>query len=277
MNIILTACNSGLYFRSTEMLISSIHKYSFDLIDEIKVLDLGLTHSELQTLSSYAKTNVVRLTDEVKRKYFKEYWYLKKYGWKVYFNYITSNEYKYRYSNILWVDAGICFLKKLDGVFDILDKDHFFIVESSDLVEEMTTSTCLGVMDAECEDRITTGIQAGLVGHKSWGLYKGLIDDWYKYSKRSECLLDYGDDNHRWDQSILSVLSSQYNVDKYDIEGFLYWYGGDDPNSPHYHIQSRYGSTGYPENCLSLHHRGTYLTEYDNLIKYIEKRPTCRN
>jgi len=270
MNIILTACNSGLYFRSTEMLISSIHKYSYDIVDEIKVLSLGLSHNEIQTLSSYAKTDVVQLTDDVKRNHFKEYWYLKKYGWKVHFNYKISNEYKY--SNIMWVDAGICFLKEVNEIFDIIDRDHMFTVESSESVEEMTTSMCLNTMRAEHDDKTASGVQASLVGHKSWGLYKGLIDDWYKYSKYPRCLLDYGDTAHKWDQSILSVLSAQYDVDKYDTEHFLYWYGGNDPTSPHYHVHHRYGDTCYPEGCLSLHHRGTYLTEYDNLIKHIKKR-----
>jgi len=43
--IIATACNSGKYFRLANMLIASIHKHSYDIVDEVNYCALKYTAS----------------------------------------------------------------------------------------------------------------------------------------------------------------------------------------------------------------------------------------
>ena len=60
-NIIITATNS-LYFDSLLTLISSIHEFSFDIVDEIIVFDLGLKIEELNKLKKIEKVKVLNFS-----------------------------------------------------------------------------------------------------------------------------------------------------------------------------------------------------------------------
>ena len=48
-----------------------------------------------------------------------------------------------------------------------------------------------------------------------------ILDAW-NYSEKEGCI-DGFEDNHRHDQSVLSILSSRYNCQTQDIDIFGYW------------------------------------------------------
>ncbi len=63
---------------------------------------------------------------------------------------------------------------------------------------------------------------AGLIGYKSNGNYFKFIKNAYEYAMIPGCL-DGNQENHRHDQSILSILASRYNINKHDIDIYGYW------------------------------------------------------
>lgn len=63
---------------------------------------------------------------------------------------------------------------------------------------------------------------SGLVGFKSDGKYKHIITEGWDYSQIEGCI-DGFEDNHRHDQSVLSILSSRYDCPTQDIDMFGYW------------------------------------------------------
>jgi hypothetical protein len=60
------------------------------------------------------------------------------------------------------------------------------------------------------------------VGYKSNGKYQHIFDESYKLSLIPGCL-DGNQENHRHDQSILSILTHRYNCPRQDIDIFGYW------------------------------------------------------
>jgi len=190
--IIATACNSGKYFRLANMLIASIHKHSYDIVDEIKVLDLGLTNDEINTLISYDKVNVIAFDSSITNKFFREYWDLKKFGWKVYFIYSLSRIY--RNNNLVWVDAGVCFINNFQEVIDLINIDHIF---ATSIGKFTVANECIKKMNCTNIELIKSGLQAGFIGWRAGGGKQYIIDEWYRYSTYPECLLDYGNRDHR--------------------------------------------------------------------------------
>jgi hypothetical protein len=60
------------------------------------------------------------------------------------------------------------------------------------------------------------------VGYKSNGKYQHIFDESYKLSLIPGCL-DGNQENHRHDQSILSILTHRYDCPRQDIDIFGYW------------------------------------------------------
>ena len=76
--------------------------------------------------------------------------------------------------------------------------------------------------DSEMNDN---QLSAGILGYKSNGPFQSLINEAYEYSKIKECI-GGGEQNHRQDQSIYSILASRYNCNKQDIDMYGYWTDG---------------------------------------------------
>lgn len=265
--IVCTGCNSGMYFKCAEMLISSIYKNCYDLVDSIRVLDLGLTNDEIILLNSYDKVVVDYIPIGIKKKHYNFYWDLKNFGWKVY--YINALSDMYKNCNIIWADAGICFINSIKEILDIMEDEKFFITDLGLPTNIHIGNTCIKYMNVTDHELECNQVQAGLIGILS-DKYKYMIRELYNYSRIWECLVTY-DKYHTKDQSILSILCNRCDIDMKCSEHFLYWYGGSNANSPHYHVDPVYG-TSYPQNCISICHRGSYLSEYNKLIKYIRHK-----
>ena len=77
-------------------------------------------------------------------------------------------------------------------------------------------------MGATTAELNNTQLWAGLVGYKSNGKHQHLIDEAYKYAMIPGCL-DGNQENHRHDQSILSILAARYVVDRQNIDIYGYW------------------------------------------------------
>ena len=77
-------------------------------------------------------------------------------------------------------------------------------------------------MNASEKELMDKQLWSGLVGFKSDGKFTHIITEGWEYSQIEGCI-DGFEDNHRHDQSVLSVLSSRYNCQTQDIDMFGYW------------------------------------------------------
>ena len=215
-NNIITATNS-LYFDSLLTLISSIHKTSLSVVDQISVYNLGLSNQEISKLNSIKKVRVIHFSNEAINSHPK-FLEPKSYVYKIYCMYNS----KLFGQNILWIDSGAMFLKSCQEIFDIINKDHIFLVGDIHKNKNYTHSNCQKIMGTCVSELEDNQLWAGLVGYYSNGKYQAFIDDAYRYSMIPGCL-DGNEENHRHDQSILSILASRYNIPKHDIDKYGYW------------------------------------------------------
>jgi hypothetical protein len=215
-NLVITATNS-LYFDSLLTLISSVHEHSFDVVDEIVVFNLGLTTNELSHLDTLEKVKVINFTAEEMNSH--PHFMTPK--WFVYKLTCIRNGFDYG-KNILWLDSGVCALSSIKVIFDKIEEEDIFFVVDTHLIKTYTHTNCRNLMsatDSELEDKI---ISAGIFGYKSDGKYNHIINEAYEYSLIPGCC-DGDQENHRHDQSILSILKARYNCPTNDIDIYGYW------------------------------------------------------
>ena len=216
-NIVITGANSP-YFESLLTLINSIHKDSFDLVDMIVVYDFGLDQTEINRLKSLKKVLVVNIVKD-----FQIYETISSIKTKCHFLKMYTLFHSMGLSkNVLWLDAGACALKSLKPIFDVIESDNIFLVGDVHINRNFTHKKCVEIMNATEEELMDNQLWSGLVGFKSDGKYKHIITEGWGYSQIEGCI-DGFEDNHRHDQSVLSVLSSRYNCQTQDIDMFGYW------------------------------------------------------
>jgi len=215
-NSIITATNSP-YFESLLGLISSIHKFGYDLVDRIIVYDIGLDNSEINILKGLEKVDVIQFTEEEKNLH-PEFLVGKSH---VYKNYCLQHASKFS-ENVLWVDSGACFINNFDEIFEKINSEEIFFVGDIHLNKTYTHDECVSIMNATEEELMSNQLWSGLVGFKSGGKYQELIDLSSEFSLTPNCC-NGNHQNHRHDQSILSILAYRYNCPQNDIDRYGYW------------------------------------------------------
>lgn len=210
-NIIITAANSP-YYNALLTLIASIHRESFDLVDQIFVFDLGLDDLERKRVSGLQKVSVVNFPEYVDTE-------PKQHVYKCYAIHWAKDQGE----NILWLDAGAMALKPIDEMYEIINSEHIFLVEDTDHKNHSWThQQCRDIMQATDSELNDFQLSSGILGYKSGGKYQNLINESYEFSKIEGCVK--GDHNiHRHDQSVYSILASRYNCPKQDIDKYGYW------------------------------------------------------
>jgi hypothetical protein len=252
MKVIATACNSK-YFVSAKTLVYSILKFGDYLINEIHVYDLGLSKSEVAELHCIKKVRVCEIPSVLMIEYphFKD---PKNFAWKTY---IIQNEAAQR-NSFFYIDAGACFVRNFDSVFDIIEKDDIFLVDD---IYQTNQKWChlrsLEILGATCDEIVGHQICAGLQGYKKDGRYNCIVNQAFEYAKNEDCII--GDvENHRHDQCIYSVLSLRNNCPRQDIHIFGEWRGIMSANQVVYVHRGQY---------LIHSHRGYYY-KYFCYLKY---------
>ena len=216
-NIIITGANS-IYFESLLTLISTVHKDSFELVDMIVVYDFGLDQTEINRLKSLEKIMIVDIVKD-----FQIYEGISSIKTKCHFLKMYTLFHSMSLSkNVLWLDAGACALKSLEPIFNVIESEDIFLVGDIHLNKNYTHKRCVEVMNATEEELMDNQLWSGLVGFKSDGKYKHVITEGWDYSQIEGCV-DGFEDNHRHDQSILSILASRYNCPRQDIDIYGYW------------------------------------------------------
>ena len=215
-NILFTATNSP-YYESLLTLISGVHKFSVDIVDKIFVYNLGLDESEIKNLNRLKNVEVLEFPEnssELHPKFMEP----KSYVYKIYCMYQSSKLGK----NVLWLDSGASPLKSIDVIYQKIDEDEIFLVGDIHTNRNYTHQDCRNCTSATENELDGKQLWAGLVGYKSNGKYQHIFDESYKLSLIPGCL-DGNQENHRHDQSILSILTHRYNCPRQDIDIFGYW------------------------------------------------------
>lgn len=214
-NVLITTANSA-YYESLLTLINGVHVYGLDCVEQIYVFNLGLDENEIITLNSLKLVTVVEYTWEFvlshpdsllpKGHMYKLYClhYGKKFG-----------------ENIFWLDAGATPINNMCGIYNHIDNDHIFMVGDVHLNKTYTHKKCIEVMNATESEMNDIHLSSGIIGYKKGGKFEHLFDEAYKYALLGCTLGD--EENHRHDQSVLSILASRYNCPKQDIDIFGYW------------------------------------------------------
>lgn len=215
-NILVTATNSP-YYESLLTLISGVHKFSVDIVDKIFVYNLGLDDSEIKNLNRLKNVEVLEFPEnssELHPKFMEP----KSYVYKIYCMYQSSKLGK----NVLWLDSGASPLKSIDVIYQKIEEDEIFLVGDIHINRNYTHQDCRNCTSATENELDGKQLWAGLVGYKSNGKYQHIFDESYKLSLIPGCL-DGNQENHRHDQSILSILTHRYNCPRQDIDIFGYW------------------------------------------------------
>jgi hypothetical protein len=215
-NILVTATNSP-YYESLLTLISGVHKYSVNIVDKIFVYNLGLDINEIKTLNSLKNVEVLEFPEnstELHPKFMEP----KSYVYKIYCMHNSSKLGK----NVLWMDSGACPLKSINVIYDKISEDDIFLVGDIHTNRDYTHTDCRECLSASEDELNGKQLWAGLVGYKSNGKYQHIFDESYKLSLIPGCL-DGNQENHRHDQSILSILTHRYDCPRQDIDMFGYW------------------------------------------------------
>ena len=215
-NILITTANSP-YYRSLLTLINGIHKYGMSCVDKIIVFNLGLDASEIQTLKRIKLVDVIDYPEEVVslHPFFLE---PKSHVYKLF-----CLEYSKKIGeNLLWLDAGCTPINPMCQMFETIESDEVFMVGDVHLTKTYTHSDCVRIMSATDDELNDTILSSGIIGYKNNGKYSKLFLDAYKYSLIDGCV--NGDqENHRHDQSVLSILATRYGCPKQDIDVYGYW------------------------------------------------------
>ena len=215
-NILVTATNSP-YYESLLTLISGVHKFSVDIVDKIFVYNLGLDESEIKNLNRLKNVEVLEFPEnssELHPKFMEP----KSYVYKIYCMYQSSKLGK----NVLWLDSGASPLKSIDVIYQKIEEDEIFLVGDIHINRNYTHQDCRNCTLATENELDGKQLWAGLVGYKSNGKYQHIFDESYKLSLIPGCL-DGNQENHRHDQSILSILTHRYNCPRQNIDIFGYW------------------------------------------------------
>ena len=221
--ILVTACNDR-YFKACLTLIASIHRTSLNIVDEIRVYNLGLSEQNKTVLRSLKKVKLLYFEDlkdsmpDIDIPYF--YTQIRQFAWKS----VCVNNPTYQDGDLIfYLDSGAIFIKSAAKIYEKIEKDEIFLVDDYWKNYQWTHFACINSMHAIENELKAHQLCAGIQGHKRGGKYQKVFDEFYKYSSMKECIhgehyYDYGVNiagehikGHRQDQSILSILAVRYN------------------------------------------------------------------
>jgi hypothetical protein len=99
---------------------------------------------------------------------------------------------------------------------------EIFLVGDIHLNRNYTHNKCSEIMNTTEKELNDKQLWSGLVGFKSDGKYSNIIKEGWEYSQIEGCI-DGFEQDHRHDQSVLSILSSRYDISTQNIDIYGYW------------------------------------------------------
>lgn len=215
------------FFDRLRNLIGSIHRFDFENLGEIAVFDLGLTQAQKSQLKKMQKVSVhaVEIThpDILKQFVISRSGRLNigHFAWKP----VVIKQALELFPYVLYLDAGLTVLKRLDDLFDSINKrGYFFVVlphcayrgiENWHSIKNRTTTHVIQTMLGDLgEDQRNEILQKTTISAGIQGVTRRLLDDYvvpiYKHSFDISLFKDDGSAPLGWgearhDQSLYSI------------------------------------------------------------------------
>lgn len=222
--IIVTACSSGWYPRLVG-LIGSLHVNNYDLVEEIRVHDIGLTEKEHDYIAGMQKVvmcetplvNPQTLTPLKAREYGDPYMYVGLMTWKPAILKKTLEVHPQAF----WFDSGVTVWGRLDKLWNHLTQTGYFFVEC-DVVNTSTTETNRRRLNVEQEILDSTAINAGMFGFSRM-ISEKVVDPLYEWAKDISLFVDDGTapggkTAARHEQTLLSILVARAGLHRFAQE-----------------------------------------------------------
>lgn len=207
-NLTIVTATDEIFYNSLLQLLNNIHNYESKI--KIIVYDIGMSKNQkLELLNNFPQIiykefifedypDFISIRDEHSR--------IGNYAWK---SIILNNELKINQDLLIWFDSANLISKKLTRLRIILSAFGFYSPYSAGKLTDWThfkTSEFFMLEKKILNKRNLTG---GIVGINCTNiLSRNLISDWEFYCGIKECIAPFGSnrDNHRQDQTILSIL-----------------------------------------------------------------------
>lgn len=216
-NVVVTSADRK-YYESLLTLLSSLYETSNDVVDKIFIYDFGLDPEERKRLLRLEKVEVLDYPADCSSIHPK---FMDKRSF-VFKLYCLHQMIDCGAENVLWLDAGVCALKSVKEMFDKIDSDEIFTVVDIHKIGRYTHSECKRIMKVTSDEENSPMLSAGIIGYKASGKYIPMIREAYRYGMIEGCC-DGEQEDHRQDQSILSILVSRYGCPTSDIDRYGYW------------------------------------------------------
>jgi hypothetical protein len=108
--------------------------------------------------------------------------------------------------NVLWIDAGVAVLQPLDEVFDVIERQGYFVVPNGWwLSREASEAHCRGCGVAPEFRQGKRTLTAGFTGFSQHGWMRALLDEALRIALVEEYIAATTPD-HRWEQALFSLL-----------------------------------------------------------------------
>ena len=208
--VIVTGSNSA-YFHGLKNFAASAKFWAPDR--KLVVYNLGMTAEQLATAKSWSNLYELHWEDGIPESYPPHVHRLKTYAWKP----IIINETVHRYKSMLWLDAGATFVGPVAPIEEIIHRHGIFLVRGQDdhmkYRSHPGTYTWFGYNKTtfRAKDHFAGGIQ----GHVYPSRYiDSIVVPNAKCALDPNCIDPPGSkfENHRYDQTSLSILAYQQHV-----------------------------------------------------------------
>jgi len=215
-NIILTAADE-FYFRTFCQFVYTFNTQKEYQNSELICYDLGFNAHQISHLDELIK-NVPNIS--VRKFDFSKYPEFVQLRYKTYsFKPIMVKEvFDEKKGNLLWLDSATILLKPLNYVWDQMNKHGIYApIGGSGTLKEWTVQETLDYMNVPHShyfNRNICGCMCGF-GYQN-DTVRALVHDWERYSLIHECIKPEGAsrENHRDDQSVLTILLYQFQEGK---------------------------------------------------------------
>ena len=204
---IVTAASSN-HFLSSIQFLNSILKLNCEIV----YYDIGLTNEEVLELKkfniTYKKFNFIDYPSFINLNST----CAGAYAWKPIIINLESN-----FNGILiWSDSGNI-ITSLDKVLDVIEKNSIYASATKYLIKQYTHKDCLDKIGLKFSNKIMRS--AAFVGFDLKNeKVKLFISKWKYYALQKEIIIPDGSNllNHRFDQSILSLLYYEFQIKEVD-------------------------------------------------------------
>jgi len=227
MNILVTGASSyGLdnrpYYQGLNVLVESVNRYDKEnIIDKIVIVDFGLNKEHKDNLIKNSKVEFMELPKTIFDYFNKDN--IGRFKYYCYRSYIMSEIFFYWKNsfNLLWLDAGVCFIDNPKEIFDIIENENIFVVEHDDCYTgDAIPMNALKVLFPREKELRSTICFGGICGYKKDSIYELIFKQIFNYSLNLELIKSFHDYKDGRYQAILSVLIDRYGIKKQNHRKF---------------------------------------------------------